>query len=183
MGHIRYISDAQNAKRKIYMEKTYTIEKIDPPLQNDNNPTKVCFVCTGNTCRSPMAAAILNHLGKGKYVAESAGIMASKGSPISANALSALKKAGIESVPDNNYEAHKARQLDMGIIDSCDKIVAVSAGHAMMIIQSYPLYASKITSLDKNISDPFGHDGDSYYNCLLEIKECIKNMFVLDTEE
>ena len=130
-----------------------------------------------------MAAALLNHLGPGAYVAESAGILASKGSPISKNAAEALKKDGIESSCSNNYEAHTARQLDMGIIDSCDKIVAVSAGHAMIIMQSYPIFASKITSLDKNISDPFGQDGDSYYNCLLEIKNCIKNMFALDTEE
>ena len=165
------------------MEKTCTTDKENPIPTKPNAPLRVCFVCTGNTCRSPMAAAVLNHLGKGKYVAESAGIMASRGSAISVNALNALKKAGIESTADNNYEAHKARQLDMGIIDSCDKIVAVSAGHAMMIIQGYPLYASKITSLDKNISDPFGQDGDSYYNCLLEIKDCIKNMFALESEE
>ncbi len=167
------------------MEKTCTIDKEKQDLikEIDDAPMRVCFVCTGNTCRSPMAAAILNHLGKGKYVAESAGIMASRGSPISENAANALKKAGIISTSDNNYEAHAARQLDMGIIDSCDKIVAVSAGHAMMIIQGYPICASKITSLDKNISDPFGQDGDSYYNCLLEIKSCIKNMFTLDTEE
>lgn len=167
------------------MENTYTIEKEDItlPETQDASPTRVCFVCTGNTCRSPMAAAILNHLGKGKYIAESAGIMASRGNPISENAVLALKKAGIESTSDNNYEAHTARQLNMGIIDSCDKIVAVSAGHAMMIIQGYPICASKITSLDKNISDPYGQDGDSYYNCLLEIKDCIKNMFVCSTED
>ncbi len=165
------------------MEKVNTIEKDNITLPKDDAPLRVCFVCTGNTCRSPMAAAVLNHLGKGKYVAESAGIMASRGSAISDNAAKALRKAGIVSTPDNNYEAHKARQLDMGIIDSCDKIVAVSAGHAMMIIQGYPLYASKITSLDKNISDPYGQDGDSYYKCLLEIKDCIKNMFALDAEE
>ncbi len=161
---------------------TITKEKIKFPDQTSDTPLRVCFVCTGNTCRSPMAEAVLNHLGKGKYIAESAGIMANKGSSISQNAASALKKAGIPSTPENNYEAHAARQLNMGIIESCDKIVAVSAGHAMMIIQAYPLCASKITSFEKNISDPFGNDGDSYYECLLEITDCIKNMFTLPEE-
>lgn len=37
-------------------------------------PTRVCFICTGNICRSPMAAAALNKYGKGKYRAVSAGL-------------------------------------------------------------------------------------------------------------
>ena len=158
-------------------KQTFEINKTE------HNKTRVCFVCTGNTCRSPMAMAVLNHLGRGAYVATSAGIMADRGAPINAKARTALVNAGIESTPDNDYDSHTATQLNAGIMESCDKIVAVGAGHAMMIIQAFPLYASKITSLDKNISDPFGQDGDSYYNCLLEIKDCIKNMFTLDTEE
>ena len=56
-------------KNDISQETEFEIEKggVDAPKT-------VCFVCTGNTCRSPMAAAVLNQLGKGKYRAFSAGL-------------------------------------------------------------------------------------------------------------
>ena len=151
--------------------------KIDKT--NDTTPTRVCFVCTGNTCRSPMAAAVLNHLGKGKYIAESAGIMADKGSPINPKAKEALEKKGIISSDVNNYNQHIARQLDMGIMDTCDLIVGVGAGHAMMIMQSFPLCASKVTCFEKNITDPFSQSQEVYDKCLDEITDCIKSMFTL----
>ena len=151
--------------------------KIDK--NKDASPTRVCFVCTGNTCRSPMAAAVLNYLGKGKYVAESAGIMADKGAPINPKAKEALEKMGIESSCDNDYNQHVARQLDKGIMDTCDIIVGVGAGHAMMIMQSFPLFASKVTCFEKNITDPFSQSQEVYDKCLAEITDCIKSMFIL----
>ena len=145
----------------------------------EERPTKICFVCTGNTCRSPMAMAVLNHLGQGKYIAESAGIMADKGAPINEKAYQALANAGIIPTEQNAYDKHFARQLNMGIMESCDKIVAVGAGHAMMIMQSFPLCASKVTSFEKSITDPFGQSQEVYDKCLSEITECVKNMFAL----
>ncbi len=159
---------------------TSTQEILTKKQEQTNTPIKICFVCTGNTCRSPMAAAVLNHLGRGKYLAESAGIMADKGAPITEKAKNALLNAGILPCPENDYNNHSARQLNMGIMDDCDKIVGVGAGHAMMIMQSYPICASKVTSFDVNITDPYGQSQEVYDKCLAEITECIKNMFALD---
>ena len=54
--------------------------------------SKVIFICTGNTCRSPMAAAVLNHYGAPKGIfAFSRGIYADVGAPISENAAKALE--------------------------------------------------------------------------------------------
>lgn len=160
-----------------------TKELIKNTDKKDSAPLRVCFVCTGNTCRSPMAAAVLNALGNGKYVAESAGIMADKGAPITPKALEALTRAGIPLTPENNYAEHSARQLNMGIMESVDKIVTVGAGHAMMVIQSFPLCASKVTAFEKNITDPYGQSQEIYDRCLSEITEQIKNMFLLQTED
>lgn len=162
---------------------TQTQEFVKHAEEPKEQPLKVCFVCTGNTCRSPMAMAVLNAYGKGKYIAESAGIMADKGAPINDKAKNALNKAGIESTPQNNYEAHSARQLNMGIMESANKIVAVGAGHAMMIIQAFPLCASKVTSFEQSITDPFGQSQEVYDKCLSEITEQIKTMFVLPDGE
>lgn len=151
-------------------------------IQKQSDPLKVCFVCTGNTCRSPMAMAVLNYLGKGRYVATSAGIMADEGSPINEKAANALQSVGIAPSESNPYHKHKSTQLNMGIMESCDKIVAVGAGHAMMIIQSFPLWASKVTSFDHVISDPFGKSQEAYDKCLADIISNVKETFALSEE-
>ena len=157
-------------------KQTFEINKTE------HNKTRVCFVCTGNTCRSPMAMAVLNHLGRGAYVATSAGIMADRGAPINAKARTALVNAGIESTPDNDYDSHTATQLNAGIMESCDKIVAVGAGHAMMIIQAFPLYASKVTSFDEPVTDPYGQPQEVYDKCLRDIISNVKRTFALGEE-
>ena len=159
---------------------THTQELQNKTNIIDGKPLKICFVCTGNTCRSPMAMAVLNHYGKNNYVAESAGIMADSGAPITPKASTDLKNSGIQSTPDNNYDSHTARQLTPEIMEECDRIVAVGPGHAMMIIQAFPQYASKVTSFDENITDPFGQSQEVYDKCLSDIIKAIKHTFVLD---
>ena len=159
---------------------THTLTQPKNNTNISSNPFRVCFICTGNTCRSPMAMAVLNHLGKGKYVAESAGIMADKGAPINEKAKNALLSAGIEPTENNRFTEHIARQLNMGIMESADKIVAVGAGHAMMIIQAFPMFASKVTSFEKSVTDPFGQSQEIYDKCLEEITEQVRNMFIVD---
>ena len=68
---------------------------------------RVLFVCTGNTCRSPMAQGLMNHLSNEKELAvqaTSAGL-AADGEPIAENALAALQELGI----DMSY--HRSRCL------------------------------------------------------------------------
>lgn len=126
-----------------------------------------------------MAAAVLNHLGNGNYVATSAGIMADKNAPINPKAKEALIQAGIPSTESNDYNSHSARQLNMGIMESADRIVAVGAGHAMMIIQAFPLCASKVTSFERAVTDPYGQSQEVYNKSLADITCEIKKMFAL----
>ncbi|HBF15400.1 MAG TPA: hypothetical protein DDW30_06930, partial [Clostridiales bacterium] len=79
--------------------------------QEENRPTRVLFVCTGNTCRSPMAEAVARHLLEERRLAlpetiraltvpefevSSAGLYATEGDPITENAVRALEEVGIE---------------------------------------------------------------------------------------
>lgn len=126
-----------------------------------------------------MAAAVLNRLGKGRFVASSAGISAINGDSISEDAIKALENAGIPSTDDNNYRQHFARTVTEEILKGCDKAVAISSRHMMSLLYAFPAYAEKLTVMKKDISDPYMLGESEYEKCLSEITECIKEMFSL----
>lgn len=133
----------------------------------------VLFVCTGNTCRSPMAAALFHHLMAGDAAknqipsrAISAGLFAKEGDPITPLAAEVLLEAGVLPTPENDYTAHRARTVSEELIRMSDEVVAISGSHAMQLMLRYPAYASKITTLPLDIPDPFGGTKDTYRACL-----------------
>lgn len=155
-------------------------------------PTRVCFVCTGNTCRSPMAEAVLNHLFRIPPVcsacdmekllfakeirATSAGLYAS-GDPISPLAVQALAAANIPATSDNDYTRHVSRPVNPEIMENADLVVGMTPSHAMQLTVWFPEHASKITSMPHPIPDPFGGDLEDYRACLAAIIEGIRAMF------
>ena len=162
--------------------ESYDFSKmIEMPLKNGtkDSPVRVLFICTGNTCRSPMAAAVLNHLGKGRYKASSAGISAFFGDSISEDAKAALKNAGILSTEENDYENHFSRLVNEYMLKECDVAVAISSRHLFSLLHAFPEYADKFTVMKKDISDPYMLGAEEYERCLSEITECIKEMFSL----
>lgn len=157
-----------------------------------SDPLRVLFVCSGNTCRSPMAASVLSDMGrkleyctmctlemmkKRRIIASSAGLSAVDGMPISKNAELALMEAGIRALPDNDYPNHRAKLVTLSDLMMNDIIVGISSKHTMVLISYYPSLASKIISMDEDIPDPFGGDLDDYKACLGKIKDCIDRMF------
>ena len=136
-----------------------------------------CFVCTGNTCRSPMGEALLNHYGAPKGIfAFSRGIAADVGASISENAAKALEADGIPSEGRNEYLRHRAAQFTKEDFERCDGVFAISPSHAAALIMAFPEYAGKVRVLG-DISDPFGGDLDRYKACLNDIKTGIKAVF------
>ena len=139
-------------------------------------PHRVLFICTGNTCRSPMAAALLLDLAARRganLVASSAGIYAAEGAPISENAANALFRAGVADTPKNHYTAHTARRVTEEMIAKADEVVALSDTHAFELMMRFPAYAGKISTLALNIPDPFGGDQAEYDACLATLSLCI----------
>lgn len=162
------------------------------PAPDLARPTLVCFVCTGNTCRSPMAEAVTNHLFRIPPVctacdmekvlttpqirATSAGLYGA-GDPIADNAVRALEAAGIPSTPDNDYKSHVSRSINPEIMEQADLVVGLTQSHALQLMGFFPQYATKITAMPRSIPDPFGGDEEDYRDCLAAITEGIRALF------
>lgn len=152
----------------------------------------VCFVCTGNTCRSPMAAAVFNHMSIAPEVcsacdmekllsaknikALSAGL-ATFGEPISENAVTALKEAGIPSTPKNNYQSHISEGIEFETMKKCELIIGISSSHAVRLMAMFPQFASKITCMPEDIPDPWGGTLEDYKECLAKISEGVTKIY------
>ncbi|QGH36350.1 low molecular weight protein arginine phosphatase [Gracilibacillus salitolerans] len=104
----------------------------------------ILFVCTGNTCRSPMAQAIFQH--KTKHHVQSAGIFAGEGMPASMGTTEVLKQQGISS-------DHKSQPVTDDLMKWADLIITMTKNHRDLLKQSYPADADKIYTL-KEYADP-----------------------------
>ena len=164
------------------MNTAYDTVPASACVQNGkaDEPGRILFVCTGNTCRSPMAAALYNDMRRpqevcsacpephepGRMVAFSAGLYANEGEPISADALRALQEAGVRPVTENDYTLHRAQNVSGELIDSVDLVVAISGRHAMELMLRFPEHAAKIETFPMDIADPYGGDDATYRACL-----------------
>ena len=134
---------------------------------------KILFVCTGNTCRSPMAQAIYEHMAK--ETARSAGMGANAGDPLSENAARALKELGITGF------SHQAAPLTPEMVSEADTIYVMTDMHKRVLCAACPEAAHKIFLLEpdgRDISDPFGKDLEAYLLCAREIENSIR--YILD---
>lgn len=142
----------------------------------------VLFVCTGNTCRSPLAEAIARQVaadrGGGDIAVSSAGTSAWDGAPASDGAL----LVGIERQLDLN--AHRSRMLSPEIIDAATLILAMGPHHIERIsalggaTKAHLLtdYAEG-SSAGRAISDPFGGDLAAYRATADELDALIGRVF------
>lgn len=129
---------------------------------------KTVFVCTGNTCRSPMAQAIYQHM-TGEE-ARSGGLGVAQSQPVSGLALEALQELGITGF------SHQSRQVTAEDLAWADRVYVMTELHRRILTAVCPNDADKIRLLGgtRDISDPFGGDREAYLACCREIESCIR---------
>ncbi len=143
----------------------------------DERPAPYLFVCSGNTCRSPMAAALFNYLfGKDGRRAVSAGLVAT-GAGISSGAEKALRDRGIPNTEDNDYIHHISHNVTREDIENARLVVAVTGFHATQLIMRFPEHATKISVLPEDVPDPYGGTDEEYAECLKTIEEMLTSVF------
>lgn len=97
------------------------------------------FVCTGNTCRSPLAQALLLHKHP-NLEAKSAGVSALAGMNASEGSVEVLQEKGIKL-------NHTSNQVNEQLLAWADIVLTLTAGHKKLLVKQYPSYVDKIYTL------------------------------------
>lgn len=137
---------------------------VDEGFIMDKLKTRVLFVCTGNTCRSPMAEGLARGWEQDRtpngltIEASSAGVAASNGSPASPQTVETLRERGID------LSNHRSRMITPEMVGEADLVLTMTPSHAQAVMQTVPDSAHKVFPIDplSPIRDPIGQPIEAY---------------------
>ncbi|MEG0894531.1 MAG: low molecular weight protein arginine phosphatase [Oscillospiraceae bacterium] len=136
----------------------------------------ILIVCTGNTCRSPMAEGVLNKLIKDNKLEDisvlSMGISAFDGEGATFNAVEALKEIGVD------ISKHQSKRVMLSDIYDADVIYVMTKEHKEILINACKDCESKIKVIE--VKDPFGQDLEIYRQARDTFTDYFKEEFNVD---
>ena len=147
---------------------------------------RILFVCTGNICRTPIAAAILQHFIRKEKLetiidVESAGTWAMDGNPVSENTRRVCQEHGLD------VAHHRARHIDHFMVKEADLILCMAEQHKLDLLTIYPHFRNKIFTLKEfmatenhrtlSVDDPYGRNIMAYRKTFREIEQEIQRIW------
>ena len=124
------------------------------------------FVCTGNTCRSPMAEGIARAVGREQHVEVvtlSTGLFCVPGAKVSEESVVAVQELVGEDISE-----HSSRPLKIDFVKAADYVLAMTEDHKKILLRQFPFDSKKIMTLaefggeDGDVVDPFGQSQEVY---------------------
>lgn len=134
----------------------------------------IIFICTGNTCRSPMAEGLFRaHDGERQtgLSASSAGLFTADGMPASANAIAAARELNAD------ITGHRSRSLTADMVRNAKYLVCMTGAHYDTLREKFPEAKEKIfTLLPEDVSDPFGASLEVYRFAAAQIDKGVQSI-------
>jgi protein-tyrosine-phosphatase/tRNA A37 threonylcarbamoyladenosine synthetase subunit TsaC/SUA5/YrdC len=145
-------------------------------------PCRILFVCTGNTCRSPLAEGLCRklladrlgcapaELGQHGFLVQSAGLAAMMGAEATPEAVAVAQELGAD------LSAHRSQPLNIELLLQADRLFAMTSNHLRMLYGVRGVTPRLLSSRGEDVPDPIGGTPNVYQDCARQIMSCLEEL-------